>query len=144
MPQAPAPAHVSASSNTGRSIWAVVAGFIFVVVLSLGTDQVLHVLNVYPPWGEPMWDSGLNALALAYRSVFTVLGMYFTAKLAPQNPMRLVTIGGVIGTVLATLGVVGSWSMNLGPHWYPIALAVTAFPLSWVGGWWFVRRQNQH
>jgi len=35
-----------------RSIGAVAAGFVAVFVLSLGTDQVLHVLKVYPPWGE--------------------------------------------------------------------------------------------
>ena len=51
-----------------RSVWAVVAGFFAVVVLSLGTDQVLHMLNVYPPWGQPMWEPSLNSLALAYRS----------------------------------------------------------------------------
>lgn len=125
----------STPSGLGRSVWAVVAGFIVVVVLSLATDQVLHVLNVYPPWGQPMRDAGLNALALAYRSVYTVLGMYLTARLAPRQPMRLVMIGGVIGTIIAVLGVIGTWSMDLGPRWYPIALAVTAFPLSWLGGW---------
>ena len=45
-----------------------------VVALSLGTDQVLHVLGVYPPWNVPMRDPGLNLLALAYRSVYAVLG----------------------------------------------------------------------
>ncbi len=37
-----------------RSVGAVVAGFVAVFVLSVGTDQVLHALKVYPPWGEPM------------------------------------------------------------------------------------------
>jgi hypothetical protein len=44
-------------------------GFMTVVVLSLGTDQVLHVVQVYPPWGQPMYDPWLNLLALSYRSV---------------------------------------------------------------------------
>jgi hypothetical protein len=34
-----------------RSAGAVLAGFFAVVVLSLVTDQVLHALQVYPPWG---------------------------------------------------------------------------------------------
>ena len=38
----------------GRSIAAVVVGFVVTAVLSLATDQVLHVFKVYPPWGEPM------------------------------------------------------------------------------------------
>ena len=32
-----------------RSTGAVLAGFVAIVALSLGTDQVLHVLKVYPP-----------------------------------------------------------------------------------------------
>jgi len=45
----------------GRSVGAVLAGFVVVAGLSLATDQVLHVLRVYPPWGEPMplaWAGG--------------------------------------------------------------------------------------
>src|SRR2546422_2272566 len=70
-----------------RSTGAVAAGFAAIVVLSLGTDQVLHVLRVYPPWGEPM-AGGLFAVATAYRIVYTVLGGYITARLAPHAPVR--------------------------------------------------------
>ena len=55
----------------GRSIVAVVAGFLAVVALSLATDQLFHVLEVYPPWGQPMNDTGDNLLALSYRVVYT-------------------------------------------------------------------------
>lgn len=118
----------------GRSAAAVAAGFIVVTALSLGTDQVLHVLGVYPPWGEPMYEPSLNMLALAYRSVFTVAGMYLTSALAPRSPMHHALIGGAIGTVIAAAGAVATVPMNLGPAWYPIALAVTALPLAWLGG----------
>jgi hypothetical protein len=119
----------------GRSIAAILIGFFSVAILSLVTDQVLHVLNVYPPWGEPMWDPRLNFLALSYRTVYTIFGGYLTARLAPRAPMRHVAIVGTIGTVLATLGAVVAIRMaDLGPNWYPIALAVTGFPCVWVGG----------
>ena len=59
-----------------RSVAAVFVGFVSVAVLSLATDQVLHVLGVYPPWGEPMSSPGLNALALSYRILYTILGGY--------------------------------------------------------------------
>jgi hypothetical protein len=119
----------------GRSIAAVVIGFFSVAILSLVTDQVLHVLNVYPPWGEPMWDPRLNLLALSYRTVYTIFGGYLTARLAPRAPMRHVAVVGIIGTVLATAGAVVAIRMaDLGPNWYPIALAVTGFPCVWVGG----------
>jgi len=117
-----------------RSVAAVFLGFISVVVLSLATDQVLHVLEVYPPWGQPMWDPGLNLLALSYRIVYTVLGGYITASLAPQSPMRHVAVVGILGLIAGTAGAIGAMTLNLGPNWYPIALAVTAFPCVWLGG----------
>jgi len=57
------------SARRFRSAAAVLAGFLAVAVLSLVTDQILHVLQVYPPWGAPMWDPKLNLLALTYRTV---------------------------------------------------------------------------
>jgi hypothetical protein len=118
-----------------RSVAAVFLGFLSVVVLSLGTDQILHVLRVYPPWGQPMWDPSLNLLAFAYRSVYTVLGGYIAARLAPHSPMRHVLVLGIIGTIAGAAGaIVAITKTDLGPAWYPIALAVTAFPFTWLGG----------
>jgi hypothetical protein len=124
-----------------RSAGAVFAGFFSVVVLSLATDQVLHVLNVYPPWGQPMWDPKLNLLALAYRTAYTIFAGYLTARLAPSAPMRHVTVVAVLGTIAGTAGAIAAISMaDLGPNWYPIALAVTAFPSVWLGGVLHARR----
>ena len=125
---------ISSPRRVGRSIAAVFLGFLAVVVLSLGTDQVFHVLKVYPPWNEPMWAPGLNVLALSYRCVYTIIGGCIAARLAPQAPMRHVWILGIIGLVMGTLGVVGTWNMNLGPRWYPVAIAVTGLPLTLLGG----------
>ena len=118
-----------------RSIVAVFAGFVAVVVLSLATDQVLHVLDVYPPWGEPMYDTGLNALALTYRIIYTLLGGFVTARLAPRAPMQHVMVLALIGLAAGTAGaIVAITQADLGPSWYPIALAVTAYPVTWLGG----------
>jgi hypothetical protein len=87
-----------------------------------------------------MHEPGLNFLALAYRSLYTVGGMYVTARLAPYSPLRHAITGGVIGTVIATAGAVATIPMNLGPAWYPIALAATALPFSWLGGVLYARR----
>ncbi len=119
----------------GRSTLVVLAGFISVAVLSLGTDQVLHVLQVYPPWGEPMYQPGLNLLALSYRMLYTILGGYITARLAPHRPMRHVFVLGLIGLITGSAGAIAAISMaDLGPNWYPITLAVTGFPCVWLGG----------
>lgn len=118
----------------GRSAAAVVAGFVAVVALSLATDQLFHVLRVYPPWGEPMRDPAPNLLALGYRCCYTVLGMYLTARLAPAAPMAHALVGGAIGTVIGIVGAVVTIPMDLGPAWYPIAIPVTALPCAWLGG----------
>jgi hypothetical protein len=117
-----------------RSTAAVLVGFTAVFVLSLATDQVLHVLGVYPPWSQPMYDTGLVLLALSYRLVYTVVGGYLTAKLAPQNPMRHALVLGVIGLLVAAVGAIATIPMHLGPSWYPIALVLTALPCTWIGG----------
>jgi len=120
--------------NLLRSTLAVIAGFVAIFVLSLGTDQILHSLGVYPPWGEPMRETSLNLLALAYRLVYDTFGCYLTARLAPRNPMRhALTLGG-IGFVLSSLGAVGGIMQDLGPAWYPILLALSSLPSAWLGG----------
>ena len=117
-----------------RSTGAILLGLIAIVALSLGTDQVLHVLNVYPPWGQPMFDPGLNLLALSYRCIFGILGSYIAARVAPNAPMRHALTLGLLGVVLSTAGAVAAMNMELGPIWYPIALVVTALPCAWLGG----------
>ena len=117
-----------------RSAGAVLAGFTAIFALSLATDQVLHSLAVYPPWGQPMREPGLNLLALSYRIVYDVLGSFLTARLAPRAPMRHALILGAIGLVLSTAGAIVGIQMDLGPAWYPILLALTALPCAWVGG----------
>jgi hypothetical protein len=117
-----------------RSIFAVFLGFLSVAVLSLGTDELLHVLDVYPPWGIPMRSPYLNLLALSYRIVFTVIGGYLTARLAPRAPMRHVFVVAMIGLFFSIAGVVVAFRVDLGPRWYPIALAATSLPTVWLGG----------
>jgi hypothetical protein len=124
----------------GRSVLAIFAGFVVVVVLSLGTDEVFHLIHVYPPWGVPMYEPALNLLALTYRGIFTLIGGYVTAYLAPSSPMKHVLVGCGIGLVLGGLGVVAATTADLGPIWYPIAVAVTGPILNWVGGLLYVRR----
>jgi hypothetical protein len=118
-----------------RSLGALLAGFLVVVVLSLGTDLALHATGLFPPWGEPMSDA-LFLLATAYRTVYAVVGSYVTARLAPYGPMGHALAGGVVGLLLSTVGAVATWDRGpeFGPHWYPLALIATATPCAWAGG----------
>lgn len=118
-----------------RSIGAVFAGLLFIVILSLLTDVVMHATGVYPPWFQYMPDS-LFLLATAYRVVYSLLGSYLTARLAPQRPMLHALILGVVGMVLSLAGVLATWNKGpeFGPKWYPITLIAIAAPLAWLGG----------
>jgi hypothetical protein len=122
-------------------VWPVGAGFLTVVVLSMGTDAALEHLGIFPPVSDGLFVTWMLALALAYRTAYTVLGGYVTARLAPQNPMKHVWVLAVLGQIGGIAGVVGGW--NLSAHWYPIAIAVLAIPSVWLGGWLQARRSSQ-
>lgn len=119
----------------GRSIGAILAGFIVVVVITLATDEALHLTGVFPPWGQPVPDEPLM-LATAYRTIFGILGSYITARLSPYRPMLHAMVGGAIGMALATAGAAATWNAGpaFGAHWYPVALVLTALPTAWAGG----------
>src|SRR5437899_10164760 len=111
-----------------RSVGAVVAGFVVVFVLSVGTDQVLHVLKVYPPWGEPM-AGALYVMATAYRIVYTILGGYITARLAPDAPAPHALILGLVALVAGLLGVIVNIAKpELRPRWASRAGLLTGHP----------------
>jgi hypothetical protein len=129
------------SRRLGQSAWALFAGFLFVVILSLVTDAFFHKLGVFPPVGEYTPDKPL-LLATAYRVIFGIIGSYITARLAPHSPMRHALTGGCIGVVLATLGAAATWNRNLGPHWYSVALIVFALPQSWLGAIFYLRSSS--
>ena len=137
------PAATAQPRRLGHSVWALLAGFLFVVILSVATDVLFHKLGVFPPLGEYTPDKPL-LLATVYRAIFGIIGSYITARLAPHSPMLHALIGGCIGIVLGTVGAVATWNRNLGPHWYPVALIVLALPQSWVGAKVYLRKASSN
>ncbi len=116
-----------------KSVWAVFAGVLFIIVVTTLVDIVLHATHVYPAMNKPI-DDALSLLALSYRIVISIGGAWLTCRLAPENPMKHALILGVVGTVLGLVGVAATWNLGLGPRWYPISLAVLAVPQCWAGG----------
>lgn len=125
-------AHTEARTprRTGRSIGAVLAGSIAIVVLSTAADAVLHATGIYPPFPERMADE-LFALATAYRIAFGVAGSWLTARLAPHAPLRHALVLGGIGTVLSIAGAAAMEAY--GPAWYSLAIIAISFPCAWAG-----------
>jgi hypothetical protein len=124
-------------SRVLRSIGAVLAGMIVGIALTLGTDELLHLTHVFPPWGDSMagYDGAL-LLATVYRTVYGIAASYITARLAPHRPMLHAMVGGVLGFLASIVGAVATWNKGpaFGPHWYPLALVVLALPSAWAGG----------
>jgi hypothetical protein len=118
-----------------RSIGAVLAGMFVGIVLTLGTDEVLHAVGVFPPWGQPVGDKPL-LLATAYRIIYGIASCYIIARLAPDRPMQHALAGGVVGLIVSIVGTVVTWNAGpaFGPHWYPLALVATSLPTAWAGG----------
>jgi hypothetical protein len=120
-----------------RSIGAVLAGIVVGIAITLGTDEVLHLAGVFPPWGQSMagYDMALF-LATFYRTVYSIAASYIVARLAPDRPMGHALVGGAIGLAVSILGAAATWNKGpaFGPHWYPLALIVLAMPQAWVGG----------
>jgi len=116
-----------------KSVWAVVAGVLVIIVVTTLVDIVLHVLGVFPPMDQPINDR-LALLATSYRIVISIGGAWLTARLAPGKPMKHALILGYVGVVLGLVGVVATWNLGLGPRWYPVALVVLAVPQCWIGG----------
>ena len=120
-----------------KSIWAIVAGILFGAGVTTVIDVLLHVFGVFPPLSQPINDAHA-ALATSYRIVIGIAGAWLTARLAPGKPMKHAMILGVLGTVVALIGVVVTWNRGLGPRWYSVALAVLGMPQCWVGARLFI------
>ena len=121
--------------NILKSIGAVVAGFVAVFALAVITDIVLVGAHVLPTMEHPeLYNDGLYVLITFYTGVYSVVGGYLTAWLAPSKPMTHALVLGLLGTLSSTLGAMAMWSKAAGHTWYPIALIVIAIPTCWLGG----------
>jgi hypothetical protein len=120
-----------------RSILAVLAGMVFIVAVSTGTDLVL-CKTIMPEMASTHAPAQDLALALAYRTLYGVIGGWITARLAPGRPITHAVVLGVIGTIASIAGLVVEWSA--GQQWYPIALVVLSLPECWLGGKLAARR----
>lgn len=110
-----------------RSSGAVLAGVVVDVILTVGTDSILHATGVYPPWGQPTFDAeALMLLAASYRLVYGVAGSYITARLAPNRPVRHALVCGVVGLVVCIAGAVATWNGGLASG--PIGIRLRSLP----------------
>lgn len=124
------------TKTTFRSVGAVVAGLVAIIMLSNGTDTILEATGVFPSV-EVQREEGFDTLwmvmlAIVYRSIYMVLGGYVTAALAPDRPMRHAVILGITGIAFGILGAIAT--RDITPAWFSISLIVLGLPCVWLGG----------
>ena len=128
--------------NTLKSIGAVIAGFLFIGITHSAIDAILESIGVLPK-GHLYVSTGLILFVILYRAVFSLIGCYITARLAPKDPMKHSLILGGIGTLLSAAGAIITADMNLGPAWYAWSLVVVAMPVAWLGGRLYLSRKQK-
>ena len=109
-----------------RSTFAVVAGYVFIAMINRLAELLLQWSGMYPP---------ATLLAIAYSIPITIAGAWLAARIAPNQPIRHALILGILILSVSLAGAVAAMNSGLGPPSYPIALAVLALPLCWLGGW---------
>jgi len=131
------------TGNILKSIGAGIAGLVAIIVLSYGTDAVLEAAGILHTGSLPMYGSELLiSVILVYRLIYSVVGCYIAARLAPNYPMRHALALGVLGFLGSIGGAVAPAMQNLGPAWYTWGLVVFALPCAWLGGWLFTQRSS--
>ena len=126
-----------------RSIGAVVAGFVTVFALSVLTDIVLVAAGMFPdPQHPELYSNGQYALITFYTALYSVVGAYLAAWLAPGKPLTHALVLGLLGTLASAAGGAAMWSKATGHEWYPIALIIIALPACWLGGILYIRRRR--
>lgn len=123
----------------GRSILAIVTGFIVIGALSFGADALIRQMMPEAFDAAGRADSlPVLLLVMAYVAVFAIAGCYLTARLAPNRPMRHALILGALGLVFNIVGSISLW--DTAPAWFHIVSLVMVMPYAWIGG---KLRENQ-
>ncbi|MEL7835132.1 hypothetical protein [Fodinibius sp. Rm-B-1B1-1] len=119
------------AKNIFKSVGAVITGFLVIVVFSVGTDAVLKAAGILP-YDHMFVSTGLILSVIFYRAVYSLIGCYITAKIAPHSPMKHALALGLLGVVISSVGAV--MAADLGPAWYAWTLVIIAMPIAWLGG----------
>ena len=129
--------------KTLKSIGAVLAGLIFIVVASYVVDTILEITGIFTPPSAGFHTTWMVVTATLYRTIISIGGCFIAALLAPSRPMLHALVLGFIGLAAGTAAAVVVIPMDLSPAWYPIVLAAEAVPCASVGGMLAERRAKQ-
>jgi hypothetical protein len=118
----------------GRSILAIVVGFILTGALNVGTTPS------FPAWRRswcrrraPPNNNVAGLLVIcAYVALFGILGCYVTARLAPSRPLLHALIMGGLALAMSIPMTILAW--NDAPAWFNVYNLLAVMPYAWIGG----------
>ena len=128
--------------SLGRSVLAIVAGFLFIGVCATGADLALKagLPESFGPGGRV--DSvPLLLFMQGYVALFAITGCWLAAHLAPNHPMRHALILGALGFVFNIVGISQMW--DTAPAWFHVMSLALVMPYAWFGGWLHTSRRNR-
>lgn len=96
-----------------RLILGIIAGLLTTAALSSAVDHILHTTGIYPPYGAPMFNQGLVALAFTYRAVFSVFGVYVASRIAQSKSATAARTLGIVGAVICWLAPLPFGTLHL-------------------------------
>jgi len=116
-----------------RSVLAIVAGFLFIGLLAVGTDGVAHATrpDIFGP-NSSTSNVPYLVLAIIYVGIYSIAGCWLAATLAGRRPMFHALVLGVLGLAFNLAAVPGMW--QLFPRWYVIVSILLVMPQAWLGG----------
>jgi hypothetical protein len=117
----------------GRSVLAIVIGFVFIGALSFTTDALVRAAlpGAFDVAGGTT-SVPVLVLTLAYVGLFAVAGCYLAARLAPGRPMTHALVLGGLGLLFNIAGTVATWATA--PAWYHAVALALVLPYAWLGG----------
>ena len=120
--------------SPGRSIFAVLTGFIVIGALSFSADALARRAwpDAFDAAGATR-DETVLLITIGYVAVFAIAGCYLAARLAPERPMAHALVLGVLGLLFNVVGTVMMW--GTAPMWYHVVSLLLVMPYAWIGGW---------
>lgn len=118
----------------GRSILAIVGGFVLAGALNVGTNTVLSrvVPEMVPPPGTPNTNTEALVVICAYVALYGILGCYVTARLAPSRPLLHTLIVGGLALAMSIPATIAVW--NGTPAWFNVYNLLAVMPYAYIGG----------
>jgi hypothetical protein len=116
-----------------RSIVTIAVGFLFIAVLTLGTDALVRV--AFPDaFDESGRTEKLSILIFSVVDVgiYTIVGCYLTARLAPSRPMWHALVVGLLGLIFVVADTIAFWPEA--PTWFNVLSLAPLMLYAWIGG----------